>query len=804
MATKQQSRRPAASKSGSSRSGSSSGSSAPRRRPATPPEPEPGVVSRAFGALLDGHGHDLFGVLLVLGALVAGFGVWGGSDVAVPRLLTTAVAATFGLVRFVAPLAMLAAAVLLIRGPQYPVDAETGEVLVIDDGRGPRRFLGATLAVVTVAGLLHLLRRPGSVEADGLDAFKDAGGFVGAAVGVPLRGLIGGWGAGAVLVVVLLLAVSLLVGRSLREMASWTATAAAPAAAVLGEAVRGLFRVGGEPEAGPADDGPVVQLYDQDADADPAPRKPRAPRKKPTPPEPTVTVPGADAVAEQLEIQLEPRNPNSPWTLPPLTLLSRSKNQEVDTEAIAARGRELEAALAEHGVTTRLVGMVVGPTVTRYELELGVGVKVNQVVNLHKDIAYAMASPDVRILAPIPGKQAIGVEIPNRKRQIIALGDILTSPEALKARSPLSVAVGRDIEGRSLMVDLAKMPHILIAGQTGAGKSSCINSIMTSILMRATPDDVRLILVDPKRVELTQYNRVPHLLTQVVTNPKKAANALAWAVAEMERRYELLEEVGVRDIAGYNAAFDRGELAARLGEEREFQRMPLILIVVDELADLMMVAARDVEESINRIAAKARAVGLHLVIATQRPSVNVITGVIKANIPARFAFSVASATDSKVIMNTGGAERLVGQGDMLFLGPTSSSAERVQGCWVEEKEVAAVVALWRKQAPEVTYVEEVQGDANLAVVAQPGSGGGGAGGGDEEDDDLMWQAMELVVRSQLGSTSMLQRKLKVGFARAGRLMDLLEEKGVVGPSGGSKAREVLMTVEELEELLAQR
>ncbi len=303
-----------------------------------------------------------------------------------------------------------------------------------------------------------------------------------------------------------------------------------------------------------------------------------------------------------------------------------------------------------------------------------------------------------------------------------------------------------------------------------------------------------MILVDPKRVELTQYNRVPHLLTQVVTNPKKAANALAWAVKEMERRYELLEEVGVRDVGGYNAAFDRGELVAELGQEREYHRLPLILVVVDELADLMMVAARDVEESINRIAAKARAVGLHLVIATQRPSVNVITGVIKANIPARFAFSVASATDSKVILDQGGAERLVGKGDMLVMDPSSSVPNRIQGCWVEEKEVAKIVSHWRRQAPETHYVSDVQGEENLKAV-----GGGPSGTSGDDDDELLVEAMDLVVRSQLGSTSMLQRKLKVGFARAGRLMDLLEERGVVGPSEGSKAREVLMTTQELDE-----
>ncbi len=338
---------------------------------------------------------------------------------------------------------------------------------------------------------------------------------------------------------------------------------------------------------------------------------------------------------------------------------------------VEERGRALEAALAEHGVQTRLVGMVVGPTVTRYELELGPGVKVSRVTSLHKDIAYAMAAADVRILAPIPGKQAIGVEVPNDNRQLVAVGDILASPEARAATNPLEVAIGRDINGRSVMADLAKMPHILIAGATGAGKSSCLNSLLTSILMRSTPDEVRLILVDPKRVEMGQYNRLPHLLTQVVTNPKKAANALAWAVKEMERRYDLLSEVGFRDISGYNEAFDRGDLYQDPSAgPRVHTACPYILVVVDELADLMMVAARDVEESITRIAAMARAVGIHLVIATQRPSVNVITGVIKANVPARLAFAVASLADSRVILDQAGAEKLLGRGDMLLLGPS--------------------------------------------------------------------------------------------------------------------------------------
>ena len=489
-------------------------------------------------------------------------------------------------------------------------------------------------------------------------------------------------------------------------------------------------------------------------------------------------------------------------------MLKKAKAAEIDKKLVEALGQTLESSLAAHGVETRLVGMTVGPTVTRYELELGPGVKVAKVTSLNKDIAYAMASADVRILAPIPGRSAIGVEVPNKQRQLVALGDILSSPEAHDARHPLEVAMGRDIAGRAVMANLAEMPHILIAGATGAGKSSCINSLITSILVRATPDQVRMILVDPKRVELGQYNGLPHLLTQVVVNPKKAANALAWAVHEMERRYDLLAEVGVRDITGYNAAFDRGDLrpevpvpgtaaAAGLGlglgdKAPEYVRLPFILVVVDELNDLMMVAARDVEDSICRIAQMARAVGIHLVIATQRPSVDVITGVIKANIPSRLAFAVSSLADSRVILDQPGAERLIGQGDMLLLGASSSVPRRIQGAWVGEDEVRKLVAHWRRQS-EPQYVSGVEGDESSA------SGGGGGGSDDSEDDDLLLeQALDLVVRSQLGSTSMLQRKLRVGFSRAGRLMDLLEQRGVVGPSEGSKARTVLMTVEELD------
>ncbi len=471
------------------------------------------------------------------------------------------------------------------------------------------------------------------------------------------------------------------------------------------------------------------------------------------------------------------------WRLPPLSLLARSKPVTLDKREVEAIGRSLVATLSSHGVDTRLSGFTVGPTVTRFELELGPGVKVARVTSLSKDIAYALASPDVRILAPIPGKSAIGIEAPNRERELVTLGDLYYGKDSGKVSHPLSVPIGRDISGRSVLVNLADMPHVLISGATGSGKSSCINSLLTALVLKASPDQLRLILVDPKRVELGPYSGLPHLLTDVVVDPRKAANALAWAVAEMDRRYELLAGIGARDITGYNEAalFQSGNEDAA-----DLEPLPFIVVVVDELNDLMMVAARDVEDSVCRIAQMARAVGVHLVLATQRPSVDVITGVIKANIPSRMAFAVSSLADSRVILDAPGAERLVSKGDMLMVTASSSVPRRVQGAWVGPEEVRAVVAHWRRQK-DAEYVAGIDGTSSEGVAAKETG----------DDDELFGAAMELVVNAQLGSTSMLQRKLKVGFARAGRLMDLLERKGVVGPSEGSKARAVLMTPDEL-------
>jgi DNA segregation ATPase FtsK/SpoIIIE, S-DNA-T family len=809
--------------------GKAPGPAARRPSPKTsPPRVAPGLLSRlarSCSGALGRQADDLWGVLLLVVAALAGLGIYLGLAGPAGGAVETSTGDVVGWSRLLVAPALAVAGITLIRGAR-PI---LGRVA-----------LGCLGVVVSVSGLLHLSRGPQqwSLSHPGLGRLADAGGLVGAAVGAPMRQLLGPWGAGLVLGAVLAVSLLILTGTPARLAGQHLGRVLGGLARGVGHGARWLTTIGSEDERRAAvGRHPVTTssapLFDQDgktgaarvlpeptdrgagprgiAEAPEAPEARESPEGQPAapalrakvevslPPDPA-TSSGAPGDPHQLRIALGPAAQQGAWRLPPLALLKRAKAAEVDKKLVEALGRTLEDSLAAHGVETRLVGMTVGPTVTRYELELGPGVKVAKVTSLHKDIAYAMASADVRILAPIPGRSAIGVEVPNKQRQLVSLGDILCSVEAHDARHPLEVAMGRDIAGRAVMANLAEMPHILIAGATGAGKSSCINSLITSILVRATPEQVRMILVDPKRVELGQYNGLPHLLTQVVVNPKKAANALSWAVHEMERRYDLLAEVGVRDITGYNSAFDRGDLrrdatgADALGEQpAEYERLPFILVVVDELNDLMMVAARDVEESICRIAQMARAVGIHLVIATQRPSVDVITGVIKANIPSRLAFAVSSLADSRVILDQPGAERLIGQGDMLLLGASSSVPRRIQGAWVGEDEVRKLVAHWRRQS-QPQYVDGVEGE-------DPVSGGHGPGGSDDSEDDdlLLEQALELIVRSQLGSTSMLQRKLRVGFARAGRLMDLLEQRGVVGPSEGSKARAVLMTVEEFEE-----
>ena len=765
------------------------------------------IFRRMSEAGLRGRGTDVIGLLLLVVAAISLLALFGDKAGIAGRLLESAMSVLVGIFRFVVPFALLLCAYAILRDK--------------NSERTWRIAFGGALTSLAFSGMAHLLGDASGIRTT-LEDLRSSGGILGALVAEPLRGIVDEPGAWVVLLLGAMFGVLIVTDTGLRQVlgaAAWTGRlgvrqlrrgftslqslgsdqAALENAKKYGHPLPKISAPGNEPVALEAE---VASPYDETItfdDEDPNPEFDSVDEEEPGLRSPVEDVDeDVENPPEQMEIDLSTR-PTGEWELPGLESLERSGSQDVDERLLQNGARNLEAALASHGVETRVTGMEVGPTVTRYELSLGKGVKVSRVTSLHKDIAYAMASADVRILAPIPGRSAIGVEVPNTDRHLVALGDILCTKTALDAQHPLEVALGQDISGNAVMANLASMPHVLIAGATGAGKSSCINSVITSLLMRTTPDEVRMILIDPKRVELGQYDRLPHLLTQVVTNPKKAANALSWAVKEMERRYDVLSEIGFRDITGYNTAYDEGRLASDLNEEREFERMSFVVVVVDELNDLMMVAARDVEDSITRLAQMARAVGIHLVIATQRPSVNVITGVIKANIPSRMAFAVSSLADSRVILDQPGAERLIGKGDMLVLGSNSSVAQRVQGCWVGEAEIHQVVAHWRRQAPNTNYIDGVEGADERGPALIPGGSSG-----DDGDDELMMQAMTIIVDTQLGSTSMLQRKLKVGFARAGRLMDLLEQRGVVGPSIGSKARDVLMTQEELDALLADR
>ena len=749
-----------------------------------------GEVRRA----INGRESEFVAIGFIVLGVIVGLAVYARLAGPVGRGADTALGCLLGLGRYCLPLVFVAIGVAQLRGDEAPNRVKLA--------------LGWGGVVLSALGILHVFKGPDAFT--GVDALGGAGGWLGAILGQILQVTIGDIAAVLVLTALALGCSLLISSLSLKDSASAIGGFFSTIVSGAGARARSLTESIGtisededdadvetdaddEDAAGEYDELEVQPVDHEEPEVEPDPVEVFVPAAKTPRPPAEVDVPHT-----QGQFDTPPLSARE-WKLPPLSYLTRSGKQAIDQSEVSQRGKDLEAALLSHGVTVTLVDQTVGPTVTRYELELGPGVKVARVTSLQKDIAYAMAATDVRILAPIPGKSAIGIEVPNKTRQLVALGDLMASAESKVASHPLDVAIGKDIAGRSVFLNLATTPHLLIAGATGAGKSSGINCIITSILMRSTPDQVKLILIDPKQVEMGQYARLPHLLTQPVTNPKKAANALQWAVREMEKRYDLLFEMGYRDITGYNAAFNRGEIKAAAGSEREYEHMHYIVVVVDELNDLMMVAARDVEESITRIAQKARAVGIHLIVATQRPSVNVITGVIKANVPARAAFAVSSQMDSRVILDQIGAEKLVGKGDMLLLPGNSSVAQRIQGCWVEEEEVRKVVAFWRQQAPTVQYVSGVEGD-EPAAGSPAGQAITESYGNDDSDEALLKRAMELVVRSQMGSTSMLQRKLGVGFARAGRLIDLLEQKGIVGPSVGSKAREVLMTVEEFEAL----
>ncbi len=670
----------------------------------------------------------------------------------------------FGVWRFALPVALLGVGIAMIIGKPR---------------EGARRLVvgGVTTFIGTLA-LFHLLTGAVALRPN-IEMVQERGGAVGALIAFPLRRVLGSWGAFVVLAAVVGMGVLIMTQTTVRELVHGVAD--------MWKTARRLVQSGsvGKLSSNKTQVAPAVSTQPV-----PASRKNR--RAKSPPLEFDESEPGSANEPDGVETPVARTIDltNSRYTLPPMELLEGGTGGEVDRRSLEDTARQLEDTLLQHGVDATLTKIVPGPTVTRYEIELAPGVKVNRVSNLSHDIAYALATPDVRLLVPIPGKSAIGVEVPNTKRRLVSLGDILSALESNEDDGPLSVGLGMDIAGQPKVLNLAELPHVLIAGATGAGKSSCINSIVTSLLMRTNPDDVRLIMVDPKRVELGQYNGVPHLLTRVITNPKKANDALKWAVAEMDRRYDLLADAKVRDIEGYREKWDAGDL-----DPNGFDRFPFIVVFIDELNDLRMVAGREVEESVVRIAQMARAVGIHLVIATQRPSVDVITGVIKANIPSRLAFSVTSQTDSRVIIDGSGAEKLVGMGDMLVVTAQEPRPQRIQGAWVRESEIREVVE-WVKNQRDAVYQDEEVLEVAAAVAAAQAE--------DESDDDaeLIRQAIDLVVRSQLGSTSMLQRKLRIGFARAGRVMDALERKGVVGPSVGSKARDVLMTIDELEETLS--
>ncbi|MFR9804362.1 DNA translocase FtsK 4TM domain-containing protein [Pseudonocardia sp. RS010] len=815
-----------ASRSSSSRSRSSSSRSrTSTRKPASrtparrPPRQGPDLIDRGIDAVGRGvvrmtksagraagrtrdidpaHRRDGLGVLFVVLAVISAAGIWWEAGGPVGRGFSAGVGAVFGVSGALLPVILLAVGVVLMTTPAHP------------EAR-PRIAVGSLLLALGVLGLVHLF----SGSPDEPARWAAGGGAIGYVAATPLASGLTVWVAVPILLLVSFYALLVLTATPVREVPNRVRRLLGrPEIHPEGEGDEEPL-AGEEPaaEAPPARRRPArrrqassAEAFQDDTvgEAPPAPPaepeeeyvavapRPRAPRPDPSAVKATPPAEQVPAEGEQMSMAIREPVGEGEYRLPPADVLETGPAPKTRSAANDAMIESITGVLDQFNVDAQVTGFTRGPTVTRYEIELGPAVKVEKITQLSKNIAYAVATDNVRILAPIPGKSAVGIEVPNSDREMVRLGDVLRSSTARAEQHPMVIGLGKDIEGHFLCANLAKMPHLLVAGSTGSGKSSFVNSMLVSLLSRATPEEVRMILVDPKMVELTPYEGIPHLITPIITQPKKAASALAWLVEEMEQRYQDMQANRVRHIDDFNRKVRSGEITAPPGSEREYRPYPYILCIVDELADLMMTAPRDVEDAIVRITQKARAAGIHLVLATQRPSVDVVTGLIKTNVPSRLAFATSSLTDSRVILDQPGAEKLIGMGDGLYLPMGASKPIRMQGAYISDDEIAEVVGFTKEQA-EPTYTEGVTSAKQGGTKEiDPDIG---------DDLEVLVQAAELIVTSQFGSTSMLQRKLRVGFAKAGRLMDLLETRGIVGPSEGSKARDVLIKPEELENVI---
>ena len=728
-------------------------------------------IARGAKDLDPTHQRDGAAFTLLILAIIAGAGAWFHADNVISRAVYAFIYGGFGRIGFIAPLVLIYFAIRLFRVPDEK--AATGRIIV-----------GTITLLISATGLAHLLN--GSVGT-GATAIQHGGGWIGYGVSTPLVALMTSMLTYPVLIVLFIFGVLVV-----------TATPASEVFSRISSASRWMWdrkptrRVSDEEfeiSETPPFESPVVAQWNAPVDEDDEELDEEEFDEEFTVAMPRSTTQQIPKDARPVQLLL---SSDSHYELPPEDLLRTGPAAKAKSKVNESVVASLTEVFKQFEIDAEVTGFMRGPTVTRYEVELGNAVKVERITALAKNISYAVASSDVRILSPIPGKSAVGIEIPNADREIVALGDVMRSSVAGQDHHPMLVALGKDVEGNFVCANLAKMPHLLVAGATGAGKSSMINAMITSILMRATPDDVRLVLIDPKRVELTAYEGIPHLITPIITNPKKAADALTWVVREMDLRYEDLSTFGFRHIDDFNKAVRAGKVVPPEGSDRIVEPYPYLLVIIDELADLMMIAAREVEESVVRITQLARSAGIHLVLATQRPSVDVVTGLIKANVPSRLSFATSSLADSRVILDSPGAEKLVGQGDALFIPMGASRAIRIQGAYVSEREIEAVTTHVKKQLSP-RYREDVTAPVSSAKLVDKDIG---------DDLDILLQAVELVIGTQFGSTSMLQRKLRIGFAKAGRLMDLMESRGIVGPSEGSKARTVLVKPDELDSVLS--